>query len=368
MLSRVFQAPSFQPLHLCFGSRGHLALEYQLPASSSWCDVVLLGAHSSRRSAVILELKDWATRGDNPGRHEGLIERQGRQELHPSEQVKGYTQYCRRFHSAVADHKAIVHGCVLFTRDRWAAAYTAPPNHELVSSYPLFSVAPDDIHSRFPAFFKDRLTTPDEEFANAFADGRYQQSRGFMAQIGAQILNPETQVFELLDNQRKAFALCQAVINDTFVAPQSPATLKKVIVITGPPGSGKSVIAARLWASLVTDPDLPEGDVVFTTTSMSQNSNWSHLFNQVGGHNAARGVVRKATAYSPISLHTLKQLRLRRGEQFLAPSNDWRRNLAALRAVVGAFRDGADDNQNLVTVVDEAHALINPQDPRVRGQ
>src|SRR5439155_2654151 len=39
-LSRVFQAHSFQPLHLYFRSRGHLALEYQLPASSSWCDVV----------------------------------------------------------------------------------------------------------------------------------------------------------------------------------------------------------------------------------------------------------------------------------------------------------------------------------------
>jgi hypothetical protein len=105
-LSRIFQALSFQPLHLYFGSRGHLALEYQLPASAAWCDVVLLGAHNATRSAVILELKDWTTRGDRPGRYEGLIERQGRQELHPSEQVRGYTQYCRRFHSAVADHRA----------------------------------------------------------------------------------------------------------------------------------------------------------------------------------------------------------------------------------------------------------------------
>jgi len=39
-LSRAFQAPSFQPLHLFFGSRGNLALEYQLPAASSWADVV----------------------------------------------------------------------------------------------------------------------------------------------------------------------------------------------------------------------------------------------------------------------------------------------------------------------------------------
>lgn len=101
-----------------------------------------------------------------------------------------------------------------------------------------------------------------------------------MAQIGTQILNPESQVFELLDNQRAAFSLCRAVINDTFVATTSAAPLKKVVIILGPPGSGKSVIAARLWASLVTDPAVPDGDIVFTTTSMSQNSNWSHLFDQ----------------------------------------------------------------------------------------
>ena len=367
-LSRIFQAPSFQPLHLYFGSRGHLALEYQLPASSSWCDVVLLGSHRSTPSAVILELKDWDTRGDRPGRYEGLIERQGRQDLHPSDQVRGYTQYCRRFHSTVADQGADIHGCVLCTSGRWTPAYSAPPNHQLASSFPLFSAASDDAHLRFPAFFRDRLTSPDEAFANAFEAGRYRQNRGFMAQIGAQILNPESQVFELLDNQRAAFALCRALVNDTFVATTSPEPTKKVVIITGPPGSGKSVIAVRLWASLVTDAALPDGDVVFTTTSLSQNSNWCHLFDQASGQAGARGVVRKATAYSPISTHELNQLRLRRGSHFLAPSNGWRQNLATLRAVSGGFRDGARDNQNLIAIVDEAHALINPEDPRVRGQ
>lgn len=127
-----------------------------------------------------------------------------------------------------------------------------------------------------------------------------------MAQIGAQILNPESSAFELLDNQRTAFALCRAVVNDALVASKSPTTPKKVIIITGPPGSGKSAIAARLWASLVTDPDLPDGDVVFTTTSMSQNSNWSHLFDQASGQPAAGGVVRKATAYSPVTTQQLE--------------------------------------------------------------
>src|SRR5690348_9959296 len=111
-LSHVLQAPSFQPLHLYFVGRGNLALEYQLPAASSSAAVVLLGAHESKPAAVIIELKDWITRGDKAGRYQGLMERQGAQELHPSEQVRGYTEYCRRFHSAVADRGAKVHGCV----------------------------------------------------------------------------------------------------------------------------------------------------------------------------------------------------------------------------------------------------------------
>src|SRR5262249_5523710 len=213
--------------------------------------------------------------GDRPGRYEGLIERQGRQELHPSDQVRGYTEYCRRFHSAVAEQGAAVHGCVLSTRGEWTTAYSVPPNDKLASSFPLFSAATDNVQHRFAAFFEERLTSPDDVFANAFEAGRYRQNRGFMAQIGTQILNPESPAFELLDNQRAAFSLCRAVVNDTFVATRSSEPPKKVVIITGPPGSGKSAIAARLWASLVTDPTLPEGDVVFTTTSMSQNSNWS---------------------------------------------------------------------------------------------
>src|SRR3989442_10348557 len=44
----------------------------------------------------------WNSRTGTPeATDEGLIERQGRQELHPSDQVKGYTHYCQRFHSTV---------------------------------------------------------------------------------------------------------------------------------------------------------------------------------------------------------------------------------------------------------------------------
>ena len=188
-----------------------------------------------------------------------------------------------------------------------------------------------------------------------------------MAQIGAQILSPKAEVFELLDNQRKAFALCRSIVKDTFLTTESAAPPKKVILIKGPPGSGKSVIAARLWASLVTDRNLPDGDVVFTTTSLSQNSNWSSLFRRTTGVEAASGVIRKATSYSPITTQRLGQLRSRHGAEFLADAEVWRENLATLKALGEPCRDGACENQNLVSIVDEAHALINPEDSKGRG-
>jgi hypothetical protein len=163
-LSRAFEAPSFQPLHLFFGSRGNLALEYQLPAASSWADVVLLGRYETAPAAVIVELKDWTTAADRPGKAEGLIDRAGRQELHPSDQVRGYTEYCRRFHSAI-EGPAKVHGCVLFTHQVYTTAYTVAPNDALTRDYPIFTTAEEDVGAKFPEFFRCRLTEPDEEFA-----------------------------------------------------------------------------------------------------------------------------------------------------------------------------------------------------------
>ncbi|HEY2712441.1 MAG TPA: DNA/RNA helicase domain-containing protein [Chthoniobacterales bacterium] len=358
-LSRAFQASSFQPLHLFFGSRGNLALEYQMPAASSWADVVLLGRYESAPAAVIIELKDWTTAADRPGKAEGLIDRNGRQELHPSDQVRGYTEYCRRFHSAM-EGEATIHGCVLFTHQLYTHAYTSAPNERLTRDYPIFTTAIEDVDKRFPSFFKTRLTQPDEEFARRFATGRYRQQRGFVAQIGAQILDPESTPFELLDNQRRAFALCKAVVDECFLKSAMNEPKKRIVIVKGPPGSGKSAIAARLWASLVTDKRLPEGDVVFTTTSQSQNSNWSAIFDELA-EEGGQGLVRKATIFTPLTPPRLGQLRETYGRDFLRDAKQWRANLKILRDLGVSFHDASRDEQNLVTIVDEAHGLINPE-------
>lgn len=65
---------------------------------------------------------------------------------------------------------------------------------------------------------------------------------------------------------------------------------------------------------------------------------------------------------------TLGALRKKRGKQWLGDSAKWRDNLKALRNHGVPFRGGSEDNANLVSIVDEAHALINPEHKEGRGQ
>lgn len=368
LLAKAFASPGFDPLHLYFNGTGALSLEYQLPAASSWCDVVLLGKKEGKPGAVIIELKHWLTHSDSPGAVEGLIQHFGQPTLHPSDQVRGYAEYCRRFHSAVHDFNASVSGCVLFTRDTITKAYRQKPNDVLTSEFPCFGLSDEDLAKPFPDFVARAVTEPDSDFAAAFETGTYKQDRGFVRQIGQQILDPKSSPFELLDNQRRAFALCRAQVNaSVFGDAASPR--KKVIVIDGPPGSGKSVVAAKIWAALSTDERLPDGPIVFTSTSSSQNSNWSHLFSLTAANIAGSGVVKKATSYTPITTHRLGQLRATHNNPNLFKEGaSWREHMQTLRALGTPFLTGALDGEYLISVVDEAHALINPEHPEGAGQ
>jgi len=362
--AKAFSSPYFHNLHLYFGGRGRLALEYRLPSAPYWCDMVMLGAHQGQPSAVIVELKDWQTRSDKPGPIEGLMLRQGREELHPSDQVKGYTEYCRRFHSAVAEYQARVHGCVLFTRDFFCQPYGMPPNDRLAQGYPFFSLSPGDLADRLPAYFSQRLSVPDETFAEGFARGVYRQDRSFVQAIAEQLADPASSPLELLDGQRRALNVCRLNVETSIFDAGGP--LKTVVVVEGPPGSGKSVVAARLWASLVMDPRLPEGNVTFVTTSVAQTSNWRSLFIDAAKDVAARGVVLTANDYVPFTTQDVGRVQ-RKNSDALADIERWRDNYKLMCQLL-SDRHRSRDDHFLVSIVDEAHALINPEHSDARGQ
>ena len=364
-VAKAFSAPSFSRLHMFFGGPGSLALEYRIPGGNTWADLVLLGRHGGVPSAVVVELKDWQTRGDMPGADEGLMYRHSRNDQHPSRQVEGYVEACRHFHSSVHDRKAEVNGCVLFTKDRFYHTYKLPPNDRLVGTYPCFSLDAEDIKMHLPAFFSRMLTEPDEDFATEFMRGTYRQSRSFVSLIGEQILRKDSPAFVLLDGQRLAFDLIRARVREAL---QKKTLRKRVILVIGPPGSGKSAVTARVWASLGTDSSMPGGNVVIATTSPSQHTNWQHLMKKVSKKSGAGNVIVRAGSYTPLSTGEFGRLRKKFPSAFHEKPDEWRKNMDMARSFVGEFRTGSRDDEFLLTLVDEAHALINPEHSDGRGQ
>ncbi|HVZ64022.1 MAG TPA: DNA/RNA helicase domain-containing protein [Lacunisphaera sp.] len=357
-LAVVLDSRSLDRVHLYLGDRGFLSLEYRLPASSSWCDLVLLGNDGRNPNAVVVELKHWETRQDRALPHPGLIDRPSGLTLHPAEQVRGYVEYCRRFHSAFQDSKAVINGCVVFTGSPLNSIYCAAPNDALTSEYPCFGVATSHETSEALKFLNLRLVKPDDEFASNFEAGYYRQSRSFIQAVGATLKRSPHRRLELLDEQRKGFILALAAVNDA-VSELSGSLTKRVVIVEGPPGSGKSAIAARLWAELAVMPQLPAGDLAFVTTSTAQNHSLEHLFG------AGRGAVKKASHFVPSTTQELGRLKKRFPGQFDDVGN-WRGNFDLLRKLKGQL--DPHDNGYLISIVDEAHALINPESTDARGQ
>ena len=358
--------PGFASVHI---GTSQLFLEYKLPAAPAWCDLVLLGEGFGQKQAVILELKDWVRNDtDAPGPFEGLIRHQGNDIEHPADQVRGYTEYCRAFHSAVVENAANVAGCVYFTRDIDLTPYLAEPNDHLVRDYPLFNTLGRLNLARFVARFIQRGNAT---WATAFVNGFYKQNRNNLEQVARSFGAMSTErPFVLVEGQREGYNKIRATIRQCL----NDNTGKSVIIVQGPPGSGKSAIALNLWTDVARETTLSSfagmsGNVVFTTTSSSQNENWSSIFRRFGGHGGAGGFVLKANDFNPgLTGKTMKEVLVPHFKavnpgRYLRDENslkfDFYEEYTEHMLRTGMARNYRD-NLHLVSIVDEAHALINP--------
>lgn len=220
-------------------------LEHRLPLSSRRVDAILAGCHpvTHKPSYVVVELKQWSSADvyqDDPGLV--TIDGYGRQpKLHPVEQVRSYCEYLLDFLPALQDDADSVAG----------AAYLHNATERAVT--PLRRLAESD-HGRlftgdckgdFLDFLRSRLATdvPGATYADTILTSAARPSRQLLAVAADEIRQREQ--FVLLDQQRLTYNM---VLHATEAARASDA--KTVVIVTGGPGSGKSVIALSLLGEL----------------------------------------------------------------------------------------------------------------------
>ena len=220
-----------------------MLIEYQLPLTSKRADVVLAGAdrHTGSDAYVVVELKQWSQAELYEG-NERLVVVEGlhRELEHPLIQVRDYCDYMVDFTASLRGEDHSVRG----------VAYLHNASDLDVDG--LFELAATE---RTRLFTKSRRGAFLEYLCSQFApaSGAAAADRLLASAVrpSKQLLNlaaaeiKDREQFTLISEQRRAYEIVLHVVHK---ARRSDA--KEVIIVTGGPGSGKSVIALSLLGEL----------------------------------------------------------------------------------------------------------------------
>ena len=249
-------------------------VEYQLPLSSKRVDVVLAGEHPRRGgpSYVVVELKQWTTATLFEDEPELVVQPTygPRPILHPVAQVRGYVEYMLDFLGALHATDDVLTGVAYLhnaTDDRVAALRNYPQDN-----LGLFFTAQD--RGNFLDYLRSRLSATNASIhADRLLRSSVAPSKQLLAVAAEELRNREQ--FVLLDEQRVAFDL---VLHEVEKARRGDH--KSVVIVTGGPGSGKSVIALSLLGEL--------GRRGIRVAHATGSRSFTQTLRKVAGHRAPR--------------------------------------------------------------------------------
>ncbi|MEV7288745.1 DUF2075 domain-containing protein [Streptomyces sp. NPDC093252] len=218
-------------------------LEHQLPFSSLRVDAVLAGTHpeTGRASYVLIELKQWSE-ARLVGGTTDLCWLPGygyRAHLHPVAQVRRYCDYLRDFTAVLDGDDTHVTGVAyLHNAEDQGVAELLGEGHERAHLFTRSSRGELIRHLQNQISPLDGALEADALLGSAAVPGRQ-----LMRAAADEILNGGN--FRLMDEQQVAFSLVKRA-----VALSRQSDRKEVIVVSGGPGSGKSLIALHLMGHL----------------------------------------------------------------------------------------------------------------------
>ncbi len=220
-----------------------MLIEYQLPLTSRRADVVLAGVdrRTGADAYVVVELKQWSQAELYEG-NERLVVVEGmhREVEHPLLQVQGYCDYVADFVASLHSNDNAVRGVAYLHN---AADLDVDDLFELATSERtrLFTKTR---RGAFLEYLRDQFA-PDRGAgaADRLLGSAVRPSKQLLKLAAAEIKDREQ--FTLLAEQRLAYEI---VLHMVAKAQRSDA--KEVVIVTGGPGSGESVIALSLLGEL----------------------------------------------------------------------------------------------------------------------
>lgn len=222
-----------------------MLVEYHLPLTSQRADVVLAGTHpqSGEASYVVVELKQWSAAYAFEGDPE-IVEVPGvpgGPRLHPVIQVRGYCEYLLDFARVVADRPDSVAGMAYLHNASNPSSVKELLAVPVSTTGRLFTAADKGAMTEF---LRSRLAPgPGRQAADLLINSPVAPSKQLLKLAAAEIRDRPQ--FHLVGNQQLAVDLVMHAVEHARAG-----NTKRVIAVTGGPGSGKSVIALSLVGEL----------------------------------------------------------------------------------------------------------------------
>ncbi len=220
-----------------------VAIEYRIPQSSKRIDFIITGKNEDGLPiAVIIELKQWtileSTTMDAVVRT--WIGGKEREVLHPSYQAWSYAQFMRDFNEYVESKQVGLHPCAYLHNCESESEVRSSFYEVHLKNAPVFLAHES---SDLKAFIEKHVKKGDRgDLLYRLDGGKIRPSKGLTDHLSSLLAG--NQEFTLIDEQKLVF---EAAINLSGIA---TATKKRVLIVQGGPGTGKSVVAINLLVEL----------------------------------------------------------------------------------------------------------------------
>ena len=222
----------------------HVAIEYQIPATSKRVDFIVSGKDENDQSnAVIIELKQWE-KAEKTSREDlvtTFLNGSNRATTHPSYQAFSYAKTIENYNEYVREKAIALHPCVYLHNylEQYRGELDNPLYQEIVKIAPIY-LKKDAL--KLQQFIKKYVKKGDHgELLFQIENGKIKPSKALQDVLSSMLKG--NQEFVMIDEQKVVFSTIKKLVERALINNK-----KYTIIVEGGPGTGKSVVAINLLA------------------------------------------------------------------------------------------------------------------------
>jgi len=221
-----------------------IGIEYKIPITTRRIDFIIAGTNDkNENNLIIIELKRWDKVKKTDMSDLILLGNEAR--VHPSWQAYSYGATIKHFNQAVAINNIDINTCAFLHdyKQKYLDQLTDGIYSDILKKSPVFI---ETDYEKLKYFIEKYIKYPaGKNILYEIENGKIKPSKMLVEALGSMLNN--NQEYILLDEQKVVFERIYQI-----AAKSGRAARKKIIIVQGGVGTGKSVIAIKLLSQLMT--------------------------------------------------------------------------------------------------------------------